>query len=106
MSAAKKTAAAAKAAAPAKETKPAKAEKPKVEKDSKNGVTRPKAGTQTGQVWETADKITAKQKGKHASRKQVMETLGESINQATIATQYGKWRRYNGIKGRDAADTE
>lgn len=101
-----------KAAAPAADTKTKAAaatetkEKPAPPpKDTQNGVTRPKSGTVTGKVWDTADKITKQNKGKHAARKAVMDALKpEGINEATIATQFGKWRRYNGLKGREAAE--
>lgn len=110
--------------------KPAKAEKPKVEKVTANGVTRPKAGTKTARVWEIADKMRAevrpgkpavaevkdgdkimtpavaevpeKPAGTPAARKDVIAAcMAEDINAATAATQYGRWRKFNGLKGSD-----
>lgn len=82
----------------------AKPEKANVSKDTKNGVTRPKAGTATGKVWEHSDRITASAK-RTAARAEVMEAAKkDGVNDATIATQYGKWRRYNGITGRVTAE--
>jgi hypothetical protein len=93
-------AAAKKAAA---KTAPAKVAKPKVEKDSKNGVTRPKSGSTVGKIWDIADKLA--KGGKDVKRADVLtQTKAAGINDATAATQFGKWRRYNGIKGRIAAE--
>lgn len=85
----------------AADAKPAKAPKPAkvpVEKDQKNGVTRPKAGSLTGRVWEIADAISNAQKSP-AERSHVIEE-GEKagLNASTVTTQYGKWCKYYGIK--------
>jgi len=76
-------------------TEAVKAEKePKIEQ---NGVTRPKAGTKTARVWEITDTLSA-QGGAPAARKDVLEAAGkEGINQATAATQYGRWRKFFGL---------
>lgn len=85
-------------AAAAPKEKPAKAEKPApAPKDEKNGVTRPKAGTATGNVWAIADDLSAKLK-RPATRAEVMEKAVEAqINEATVATQYQRWRVYNDV---------
>lgn len=90
--------------AAAKAEKPAKKEKaPAAPKDSKNGVTRPKSGTTVGKIWDIADKLA--KGGKDVKRSDVLaQTKAAGINDATAATQFGKWRRYNGIKGRIAAE--
>lgn len=76
----------------------------KPEKDSQNGVTRPKAGTKTGRVWEIADAQSANL-GAPAPRKGVLEECtAEDINPATAATQYGCWRKYHGLEGRDTEE--
>ncbi len=65
---------------------------------AQNGVTRPKAGTSTGRVWELADRITAKTK-EHATSAAVLEAFTkEGGNPATGATQYSRWRTFNGVK--------
>lgn len=72
---------------------------PKAPKDMKNGVTRPKGGTKTGRVWEIAD-AQSNALGSPALRAPVLETaIGEGINSATAATQYGRWRKYHGLEG-------
>ncbi len=81
------------------EVEPAKVE-PKSEpvvKDNKNGVTRPRAGTTTGRIWEISDDLSRKV-GAPAKRSDVMDTAkSEGINLSTAATQYGRWRRYHGL---------
>ena len=69
-------------------------------RDHMNGVTRPAAGTKTGRVWEIADAESNKA-GAPVARSVVMAIgRAEGLNDATIATQYGHWRRYNGIVGK------
>ncbi|MBL4904253.1 MAG: hypothetical protein JKY62_16645 [Desulfocapsa sp.] len=79
--------------------KAVKAKKEVVERDSANGITRPKAGTKTGIVWAIADDLSAKLK-EPVGRKAVLEAAaGKELNAATAATQYGRWRKYNGLAG-------
>lgn len=78
---------------------PAAEKAPKAEKIQANGVTRPADGTKTGRVWAIADELS-RAAGKPIARDKVMEKAkAESINEATTATQYGKWRVFNGLKG-------
>lgn len=71
--------------------------KPAAEKDTRNDVTRPKAGTKTGQVWEIADRISG-ELGEAAPRREVMEQgVAAGVNGSTVATQYGRWRKYHGL---------
>ena len=74
--------------------------KPVVVKDVKNGISRPTdLTTGTGRVWAIADTISGAL-GSPAPRANVMEQAkAEGMNLATVATQYGKWRTYNGLKG-------
>lgn len=94
------------ASAPAKKEAPAaKAEKapkaPKVEREVQNEITRPKADSATGKVWELADTISKREK-RPATRAEVFEAnaaLGDdAINEATVATQYQRWRVFNGVE--------
>lgn len=74
-----------------------KEKKEAVQKDVKNGVTRPKEGTLTGQVWAIADAIS-RQKKAPARRAEVIEkATAEGINKSTATTQYGRWRVYNDV---------
>ena len=58
-----------------------------------NGNGRPKTGTATGTVWETADALKA-QVGEPPERAAVIEAcVKKGINAATASTQYGKWRK-------------
>lgn len=74
----------------------------RAEKDTKNGVTRPAANTKTGLVWVIADRLSAAA-GAPAERKAVMDQCKEEgVNEATAATQYGRWRKYYGLTGTKA----
>lgn len=78
------------------EAKPEKT--PCVALPKQNGVARPKEGTSTGRVWAIADELS-KASGQPAPRKAVMDkATAEGINAATVATQYGRWCRFFGIK--------
>lgn len=69
---------------------------PKVKQPNQNGVTMPKAGTQTRRIWDVSDELTSST-GKTAVRGAVMEICEkEGLNKATIATQYGRWCKYHG----------
>lgn len=94
-------------AAPVAPTAPAapaaEAKAPKVPKIAQNGVTRPGVNSTTGKVWAFADSISASIKAP-APRADVMKACAEaSINPATAATQYGKWRKFNGLKSEPKA---
>ena len=93
--------------------KPAEAEEkttaPKVERERNekaNGVVRPAPDTKTGKVWSIADEMT-KEQGTVAKRKDVLnECDAHGIAASTAATQYGRWRKFNGLEGRgDAEET-
>ncbi len=87
------------AAAPA-EAAPAPAPVPaaKPARDKANGVSRPSAGTATGNVWAIADKIST-EKGRPALRAEVTAAGAEAgINSSTVTTQFGQWRRFYGLK--------
>lgn len=73
-------------------------------KDEQNGIPRPADVTKgVGRVWAIADEISRKTK-KPASRSAVLErTATEGIPDSTASTQYGRWRKYNGLTGRIAA---
>jgi hypothetical protein len=95
------TKAKAKTETPASDT-PASEAPAAVAKIAQNGVTRPKAGTTTGRVWEISDEIS-KKNGAPADRKTVIEqVVAEGINASTGATQYGKWRKFHGLVGEKA----
>lgn len=69
---------------------------------SQNGITRPSAGTQCAKVWDLADALT-----RHMGRTAPLSTLlsaamDQGVNQFTARTQYGCWRKFNGITGRIA----
>jgi hypothetical protein len=80
---------------------PAKAEV--VKQPSANGVTRPRDGTATGRVWAITDELS-KAAGSLVGRADVMKAgEAEGLNPATIATQYGRYRKFYGIKAEPRA---
>ncbi len=75
---------------------------PKVKQPQQNGVTRPKDGTATGQVWAIADKLS-EAAGEPCKRGDVMKAGEEAgLNSSTVATQFGRWRKFHGL-GKNAA---
>ena len=68
---------------------------PRKKSESRNGVSRPSPTSKTGRIWEIADSMP------NANRKDVLEVaVAEGINASTASTQYGNWRRYNGLTGK------
>lgn len=66
-------------------------------KIEQNGIARPKVGTIVGKIWDFCDTKSA-ELGKPVDRKTLLEGLKTtSINEATIATQYGRWRKFHGL---------
>jgi bifunctional DNA-binding transcriptional regulator/antitoxin component of YhaV-PrlF toxin-antitoxin module len=56
-------------------------------------VHRPSYGTQTGRVWEIADKIS-RELGRKAKRQEVMDAFArEGGNANTASTQYSHWNK-------------
>lgn len=96
---AKKKAAPKSKAKPATKGSKAKAPAKMVNREVQNEITRPMKDGATKRVWEIADSLN---KGKNvATRGAVMEAgLAEGLNEATIATQFARWRKFNGIEGR------
>ena len=66
-------------------------------KDISNGVTRPKAGTATGRVWQICDELSAASNAPAERAQVIAKATAEGINAATVATQHGKWRKYHGL---------
>lgn len=79
----------------------AKAAKEAAKQPKQNDVRRPKTGTVTGKVWATFDSLS-QSTGSPA-------TIGDAIKastgipEATVRTQYARWRKFHGISGRAAA---
>lgn len=87
------------AAAPA--AAPAAPAAPKVVLVKQNGINRPRPGCKTSMIWEIADEISAKLQ-KPAPRKDVIDAaMAKGSNPATATTQYGLWRKFNGLVGSD-----
>lgn len=101
----KKTAPAKKAAA--KKAAPAKAAKATTNADgreTRNGITEPRAGGNTRLVWDTAQALFDK-KGEAPTFKDVdaaVEKKNADVPTATRRSTYQVWRKFNGITGRVA----
>ena len=98
------TTAAAEGDAPkAKKVKPPKEPKPVVEKDSKNGITRPAAGEgPCHKVWSVCDVLAVETEGGPAAVKKAavvakLAEYGVEVNAATTSTQYTRWKKYHGL---------
>lgn len=81
-----------------------KAAKPAREKlPTQNGVARPKGDTATGRAWTIFDDVS-RANGTPASIGEAMPLAkSQGINEATVRTQYARWRKYNNVSGRIAA---
>lgn len=103
---AKKAAKAAEAEAKKLEAEAKKAEREAAREASKaarqtvkqNDVSRPKAGTITGEVWDKADELSAATKAP-ATIAALIDAL-PGIAEATVRTQYARWRKFHGVEGR------
>lgn len=69
--------------------------------EERNGIRRP-AGGATGRVWDTADNLSKKH-GRPVTRGELFEALSD-MSQGTVATQYGRWRTFYGIKAMSAEE--
>lgn len=75
--------------------KPAKADKLQ-----QHGVTRPAENTTCGKIWATADAISHQTHGVAAIAALKEHPAMKDVNDATLKTQYARWRQFNGITGR------
>lgn len=85
----------------AKKTAPAKkvAKSGGEKRVEKNGILRPKPGTNGDQIWSTADKLTKSPK-EPASFAKVFAKLDGKIPEASVRSGYQRWRTFNGYEGR------
>jgi len=68
-----------------------------VEKVTMNGVTRPREGSMVYRIWAIADAISRSTE-QPATRAAVLEQANsEGLNPSTTATQFARWRKYNGL---------
>lgn len=79
-----------------------KAVKAVVKSVVKNGVTQPREGGLTRKVWDIADSLKSSL-GRVPTRAEVIAKAPSSANESTVSTQFGYWRKFNGIKGRISA---
>ena len=64
-----------------------------------NSIGQPSKGTTSARIWEIADYYTT-ETGSPAVRGDVVGAcVAEGLNSSTASTQYGRWRKFNGLKG-------
>lgn len=91
----------AKAEAKAKAKADAKVAKEAAKQPKQNDVRRPKPNTTTGKVWAVFDELSSKT-GSPATIGDSLKQLANSVPEATVRTQYARWRKFHGIVGRTA----
>lgn len=90
------------AEAKAKEREAAATTKVKVQLVSQRGITQPKDGTKTRAVWNLADALSAAKQGPVAISELMPEAQKAGLNDATIRTQYARWKTFHGVYGQVA----
>lgn len=87
----------------AKAEKKAAAEKAKedAKQPESNGVRRPKPETICGKIWSKADELS-QASGSPATIGDLMKAMAGTAD-ATVRTQYARWRKYYGVTGRAEA---
>lgn len=71
----------------------------KVVMPSQHGITRPKDGTKTANVWAIADSLSAAKGAPIAISELGPECAKAGLNDATTRTQYARWKTFNGVFG-------
>ena len=69
----------------------------KVAKVIQNGIPRPTVGTTSGMVWQIAENISESLNAPAPRKDVIAVTTEKGINEATAATQYGRWRKFHGL---------
>jgi chromosome segregation ATPase len=83
----------------AKDREQAATAKVKVQLVSQRGITQPKEGTKTRQVWDIANALSAAKNGPVAISELMPEAQKAGLNDATIRTQYARWKQFHGVYG-------
>lgn len=73
--------------------------KEKVVMPSQHGITRPKPGTKTAEVWAIADRLSSVKMAAVAISELSPECAAAGLNDATTRTQYARWKQFNGVFG-------
>ncbi len=79
----------------------AKAAKEAAKQPKQNDVRRPKPNTTTGKVWAIFDDLSAKSGSPALIGDSLKAATG--VPEATVRTQYARWRKFHGIVGRTSA---
>ena len=90
----------AKAAEDAEKAKAAEEAKKAAAQPTQNDITRPKADSQTGKAWAIFDEESRKIGSPASIGATLPVAVAAGINEATVRTQYARWRKFNGVSGR------
>lgn len=71
-----------------------------VKQEERNGVVRPKNETACGRIWAVADEMSAALGGPVACADLLAKLTVQGYVEATIRTQYARWRKFYGVEGR------
>jgi hypothetical protein len=81
-------------AAPEAEATP---KKPKIELRESNGITEPREGSKTRRVWDIANEIGTETGAPPTLADVKARAQAEGLNDATIQTQYNRFRKFYGL---------
>lgn len=65
-----------------------------------NGIRRPKPDTACGKAWAIFDGVSQETSAPATMAEVLRRGLAQGLNEATIRTQYARWRKFFGISGR------
>ncbi len=94
----------AKADAKAKKEADKAAAKLAAKQPEQHGITRPKPDTITGKAWAIFDKLSADTGAPATIADSLKAAKGVIAADATVRTQYARWRKYHGVTGRVAKE--
>lgn len=81
------------------------AAKPAVEKmPEQNGIRQPKPGTNCAHIWDLATAMSTERKATVAVGDLLVKAREAGYNDATVKTQYARWRKFHGVEGRIESD--
>ena len=83
-----------------KEKADKKAEREANRMPEQNGVRRPKPHTLCGQAWQKADELSAALQRPVSIKELLAATDQIHLNPVNVKSEYARWRKFNGVKGR------
>jgi hypothetical protein len=65
-----------------------------------NGVRKPRENTHCARIWDIATQMSTEANSTVAVGDLIETAVNSGFNEATIKTQYARWRKFHGIEGR------